>query len=204
MIEQRPGYANYHFNQLQQDQIWTSFQAVSGCREMPSNWKITAQDGSGERVRVVLSEDQCGMQWGDSTAILEPDLELAAQPLPDGSGGLLVALRIWHQFLTGGPNTFGETFYLGGLPKRQDGVLAQVLTGRFETLETRFFFDPENHQLAELEMWTDPGLDPCELFFSDYRTVGNQRLPHRITARYGDAFEWQWSVESYELTEAKP
>jgi S1-C subfamily serine protease len=201
-IELRPGYANYHFNRQMQEQILDGFQAFSNTPAVPDRWKLTATTANGESLRVALATNQAGIQWGDSAQVLDPQTELVEQRIPDGSGGLLAALHLWHRLLCHGPESLDDVFYLGGLPTRRDGTVAQVLVGRYQALETRFFFDPATHQLLELEMWNDPGEDPCELYLDDYREVGGVRLPHCLTARYGDDFRWDLTVEQYELQEA--
>ena len=37
-----------------------------------------------------------------------------------------------------------------------------------------------NGQLAALEMYPDLNVDPCEIYFSQYRDVEGRLLPHRL------------------------
>ena len=43
--------------------------------------------------------------------------------------------------------------------------------------------------------------DPCELQFLDYREGQGVSMPGRLIARYGDAFEWDMSVDQYGMDE---
>ena len=170
LIEERYGYANYYFNRQKANEIWSRFQALGTTDKLARHWNMTARLADKKPVRIVLATDKGGIQWDDSAAVLDMTLDLASQRGPDGSGGLLPAIYLWHRLLTGGPDAFGEVFYLGRLPRRHDGSEADVLVCRFESVETRFLFDPASHQLMEMEMWTDPGVDPCEIQFADYQS----------------------------------
>ena len=99
-----------------------------------------------------------------------------------------------------GPEAYGEVFYLGQLPDERQ-KMQDVLVGRFDTLETRFMFDPETGRLAGLECWSEPENDPCEIEFADFRPVGGVELPHRLLIRSGDFFEWRLEVSSFDLTD---
>ncbi|MDG2014781.1 MAG: trypsin-like peptidase domain-containing protein [Pirellulaceae bacterium] len=202
LIEKRMGFANYYFNRIAREQIWNDFQQAGDTRSLPERWKVTFQVTEGEPVQVALANRVAGIQWGDSAAVLDPSKDLAAQRLPDGSGGLLLAFHVWHRLLHEGWDGMGDIFYLGALPSRQDGEITDVVVSRYDSLECRFFFDLETHRLREIELWTDAGLDPCELYFDDYRKVQGVFMPHRFVAKYGDSFEWEMTVQEYDMNEA--
>ena len=201
LIEERSGFANYYFNRIARDQIWNEFQATGDTRSLPERWKVSFQVKEGEPVQVALAKQTAGIQWGDSAAVLDTAKDLAAQRLPDGSGGLLLAFYMWHRLLHEGWDSMGDVFYLGALPSRQNGEVADVIVGRYDSLECRFFFDMESHRLREIELWTDAGLDPCELYFDDYREVEGVWMPHRFIAKFGDTFQWDMTVQQYEMDE---
>ena len=164
--------------------------------------RITGQLADGTSIRFGLSPGQAGIQWGDSAIVLDPAIDLAGQRVPDGSGGLLVTAQLWHRWLTQGPDSFGEVFYLGGLPGVDSQSVQNVLVGRYESVEMRFMYDQATSRLAAVELWTDRDLDPCEIYFSDYRSVDQDsevQLPHQWLIRYSDDFEWQLSINSFEL-----
>lgn len=207
VIEERHGFANYFFNRQIQDNIWNRVQQHGLTTNVTGKWKISGHLPGGKGVRFALSQTQSGIQWDESAAVLDPEADLAGQRSPDGSGGLLVAAHAWHRFLTGGPGAFGDVFHLGALPAmKPDGhidndLLADVLVGRWQSIESRFLFDPQSGHLIEMEMWTDNELDPCEIRFSDFQPVNGIALPFRWTIRHGDHFEWQLSIDNYELEE---
>ena len=202
MIVERAGYANYFFNEQIQKEIWASSQQTAATTDLPAKWRITGQLADGTSIRFGLSPGQAGIQWGDSAIVLDPAIDLAGQRVPDGSGGLLVTAQLWHRWLTQGPDSFGEVFYLGGLPGVDSQSVQNVLVGRYESVEMRFMYDQATSRLAAVELWTDRDLDPCEIYFSDYRSVDQDsevQLPHQWLIRYSDDFEWQLSINSFEL-----
>ncbi|MGI9517555.1 MAG: hypothetical protein ACR2NP_10935, partial [Pirellulaceae bacterium] len=138
--------------------------------------------------------------WSEGSAVLNPDLDLGAQPVPAGSGGALVALHLWHRLLTGGPDAYGEVFCLGQLPDAE-ARMHDVLIGRFDSVEVRFLFDPDSGRLVALESWSDPEFDPCEITFDDFRDVGGVELPHQMLIQCGDFFQWRLQVSAIELGE---
>ena len=56
----------------------------------------------------------------------------------------------------------------------------------FDLPEIIFMFDPSGGQLLAMEMFPDDSVDPCEIYFSDYRPIGEQRLPNHMQVRHGD------------------
>ena len=201
LVEERVGFANYYFNRMARDQIWNEFQTAGDTRSLPERWKVSFQVKDREPVQVALAQKVAGIQWGDSAAVLDTAKDLAAQRLPEGSGGLLLAFHVWHRLLQQGWEGMGDVFYLGALPSRQNGEIADVIVSRNDSLECRFFFDLESHRLREIELWTDSGLDPCELYFDEYRKVEGVWMPHRFIAKYGDTFQWDMTVQQYEMDE---
>ena len=62
-----------------------------------------------------------------------------------------------------------------------------LLVGLYKGVEAHFMFDPDSGQLLALEMFPDDGVDPCEIYFGDYREVDGLALPHRLEVAACDA-----------------
>ncbi len=107
--------------------------------------------------------------------------------------------HVWRRLLAVGPKEFGETYYLGTLPLIDHDGLFDVLVGTHNVVEAQFAFDPQSGQLVALEMFPETNTDPCEIYFSDYRPVGDRVLPHRMTVRFGDAVYGELVIERFEL-----
>ena len=67
-------------------------------------------------------------------------------------------------------------------PSRVD---TDVLNMSFATFQSKWFFSQKDHKLIGMEMTTTENTDPCELYFSNYKKVGDRSLPHTIEVRYG-------------------
>jgi len=89
--------------------------------------------------------------------------------------------------LVAGPEKFGGTMYYGTAPfPRLEGE-ADVLSAVLNVAEANFVFDKASGRLAMVEMFADPELDPCEIYFSDYRDVGGRQFPHKLEVWHGDS-----------------
>jgi hypothetical protein len=101
-----------------------------------------------------------------------------------------------------GPEKYGETVYIGTAPLINHDGLYDILSGIHNVVEARFAFDPNTGQLVGIEMFPESNVDPCEVYFSDYREVNSRQLPHRIVVRFGDTVFAEMQVEQYDLDSA--
>jgi hypothetical protein len=76
-----------------------------------------------------------------------------------------------------------------------------VLVATHDVVETHFFFDPHSGYLLGLEMFPDSDVDPCEIYFDDYRDVQGRQLPHRLVVHHGDAVFAQIQLDRCTLVE---
>jgi hypothetical protein len=127
--------------------------------------------------------------------------------LPLGSGGMLVALDQYRRLLTQlekGFNANSSTFpgfIHGGMepwyPLPLDGKLPEsyssvrvdcdVLRTKQAQFESKWYFSQKDGLLIGGEVTLFKEEDPCELYFHDYKDVGDGRkLPHTIEVRWGD------------------
>jgi hypothetical protein len=85
-----------------------------------------------------------------------------------------------------GPAKIGDCQYVGTAPLVGRKGLFDALTAAAGGVETHFFFDPANGELAGMECFADSVGDPCEIYFSDYRDVAGRRVPHRMVVIHGE------------------
>jgi hypothetical protein len=133
-----------------------------------------------------LAPDAARATVGDQQYQLQEQQSWSAQLVPEGTGGLLVALHQWRRMLTLGPERYGEVFYLGTAPLVGHEGLVDVLVATHDVIEMRFMFDPSTGLLLAAEMYPDTEVDPCEVFFRDYREIGGRQVPHTLDIRCGD------------------
>jgi hypothetical protein len=161
---------------------------------------LTGADAVGNKIEIELGGDKITGLFGTKPAVLDLARDLDGQLAPDGSGGLLVALHLWRRLLQLGPKQFGDVYYLGTAPVPDRPGLVDVLVATHNVVEARFLFDPETGRLIGLEMFPDDQVDPCEVYFDDYRPVDGRQLPHSLLVRHGDAVYAQFRLESMVLS----
>ena len=106
--------------------------------------------------------------------------------LPEGSGGLLPTLYLWRRLAVQGPGAYGDVYYLGTVPLDGHDDLTDVLVGVHGGVECRFFFDRTEGFLLAIEMSPDEEVDPCEVYFREYRQVGDRWIPGKMEIRHGN------------------
>jgi S1-C subfamily serine protease len=222
--ESRKGFANYHFNKLQQDRLLAGFKRSGDFTALTGGWSavgtIELADRKGE-VKLVWADGADGLTEvkiarsgiEDTVRPLKSEQPLGELQLPQGSGGLLVALYQYRRLLTEGPDGFEGGFDHGGreplYPPRADGstpeglkdlrVDCEVLRTRHGAFEAKWYFDGKDQRLLGVESWVAREEDPCELYFADYRPVDGRQLPHRIEVRHGDKRYAVLTIKGYQL-----
>ncbi|MCA9122814.1 MAG: trypsin-like peptidase domain-containing protein [Planctomycetaceae bacterium] len=196
-IEERSGFANYYFNELNRTRVWNAFHdAVGEFSEAHGNWQLSR----GDEFAVTLGDETSSIKTANVTVSLDPEKDLSQQLMPQGSGGMLTALHLWRRLLVEGPTGFGDVVYVGRAPIVGHEGLFEVLLGTFDVVETHFYFHPISGELRLVEMTPDPGVDPCEVELLDYRDIGGRKLPHRMLIRHGDNAVLDVEVKSIHLS----
>jgi serine protease Do len=198
LFEAKPGYANFHFNRVNQDRVWAAFIARGDFKDLTGTWTLPSEDG---QIRFTIGDKtvEAVLPLGDSKLEINDDLGRTLEPA--GSGGLSAALYLWRRLLIEGPKKFGEMHYLGTLPLAGHGIV-DVLTGTHAKVECRFFFDPAKGHLLGIEMIPEEDVDPCEVFFSDFAEVEGRSLPRRMEVRNGDTVFGNFKLGQFKV-EAK-
>ncbi len=193
-IKPRTGYANYYFNELHRDRVWNAFTAHGAFDETGETWALRAAPAEGGEVRVVLGDQQVTGRFTGQMGQVDLTRDLGEQLDPPESGGLLVALHVWQRMLRLGPLQFGDVYYLGTAPLPGYDGLYDVLVAVHDVIESHFFFEPDSGHLVAIEMFPDSGVDPCEVYFHDYREIDGRQWPHAMHVRYGDrtVMELNW------------
>jgi hypothetical protein len=202
LYQEREGFANYYFNELNRDRVWQAFTGGADFTKLAGTWSIEGAFRGGGDVRLVIDEGKCEGEFDGVQVKLDPESDFSEQTEPAGSGGLMVALHLWHRLLTKGPEKYGEVYYLGTCPALGREGLMDVLVATHNVVESRFQFDPQSGQLVGMDLFSDEHVDPCEVFFDDYREVGPFSLPHRMTVLYGDEAYGVIELLKIELPEA--
>jgi serine protease Do len=199
-IKQRAGFANYYFNELNRTRVWNAFHDMAGdFATIRGDWTLS----KGEEITITLGDSASSIKTATATMTLDREQDLSEQLEPPGSGGMLAALHLWRRLLVEGPTAFGDVVYVGTAPLIGHDGLYDVLLGTFDVVETTFYFDPVSGELRAVEMAPDSGVDPCEIYLSDYREVTGTKLPHRMQIRHGDNIFLELDIESIQLSKSE-
>ena len=184
--ESKPGYANYYFNRQLQEQVWDRFHNSLNAEQIEKKWTITGTLENKQPFQIVLNNKVSGIKLDGKSFVLDTTDEMAEQPVPPNSGGLLLALHLWRKMLVEQPEGYGNVSYEGGLPIVEQGTRNHVLTATIGLVETRFFFDQQTGILARIESATDVSVDPCIIDFDGYQNVDGCLMPTKLTTRYAN------------------
>jgi S1-C subfamily serine protease len=201
---EKPGYVNYYFNQLERDRVWKALVARGDYSALKDAWTIQGETGMGEDLKLEISDTHASIKLPSGELRIELEGSLAARLEPPASGGMLVALAMWRRFLVTGPEQFGEVYYLGTAPLEGRDKLYDVLIANHGDVECQMAFDPENGQLAALEMTPEEDTDPCELYFSEYHEAEGRMVPGRIEVRHGDDYRQAFQCKTYSFEASAP
>ncbi len=155
----------------------------------------------------------------DSVKPLGDGVGQAEMSLPQGSGGMLATL--WHyrilmtQLREGfNPNAnINPGFVAGGsepfYPPPADGktpanlaalrVDCDVLKTKKGQFEAKWYFSQKDRTLLGCEATYNKDEDPCELYFYDFKAVGDVKLPHKIVCKFGDKTFGTLTARTYTL-----
>ena len=213
----RRGYANYYFNQRQQELIYNELidQAPVEHISKASTWTVvgTSQGDPGVPFRCVVSRD--GMRWelGDESTEFEGKNDFYEAINSRSASSVIAALDGWRRLLREGPKKFGETYYFGSVPLYGERPLRDCLIGNDGELEIRWLTHPDTGQLEAMEVFADRDLDPLEVRFGYQDEAGNlNATPTSMDLRFGvdsllklkiDQWESEPGEESQEAPEGE-
>ena len=200
--EARHGYANYHFNAINQQRVWNSFLKHGDFSDSDAQWHLTTEKNGKQKVAIQFGPRKGTYQLPVNELTVNFTRELGTDLAPKGSGGMLLALHLWQRLLRQGIEKYGEVYYLGTMPLPEKsswrtGKQHDVLVANFEGVESRFLFDPDSGSLAAMEMTPAEDLDPCEIRFGDYRKVDGRMLPHKLDVRHGQESYGVFSIKKF-------
>jgi serine protease Do len=201
--EEKAGYANYHFNRVERDRIWSAFTALGDFSKFTGTWTLSGNLPTGGDVKFELGDTACAasVPAGDSGFQLDEDLSQALDP--PGSGGMLAALSLWRRLLVKGPAQFGDVSYLGTLPLDRWGEEYDVLVGLHAGVEARFYFDRETAQLAAMEFFPAEDAAPCRLKFSQFVESNGNFWPGYVIVNVGETQYSDFELKTFEAAAAK-
>ena len=206
-LVERKGYANYFFNQQQQDRFIDSlrkqFPAMENTGGQSKAWEIKGTTAGENPVQVVIrvGPDAIAMVIGDQPMQAQDRGDLYDAISASSVGGIVSALEGWRRMLEEGPKKFGESYYLGTMPLAGKRPLRDCMVGIDGEIEVRFLSHPETGLVEVVEAFADRDEDPAELWIlRDGDSPGD--VPSGLDLRYGvesvlkiKVDQWNWVEE---------
>ncbi len=231
MVEAKKGYANYWFNNYETEKLIAAFKKHGEATKFDGNWSLDGDiklaDGRGGELKIEWVDDKEGVtevKFARNTIIdalkpLDGTVTASERSLPQGSGGLMVAMYQYKQLLSKMKAGFNRNdsnnpgFTHGGVEpvypvqldlkvgeelkeKRIDCQVLRTVQGNYSA---KWFFDPKDSSLIGFESTFSKDEDPCEVYFFDYKEVNGIKLPHKMTVRWGDKAYCSMTVKGYTL-----
>jgi serine protease Do len=210
LYKQQKGFANFHFNEVQRDKLLAAVKKHGDFSAAATS--LIGEGTYDQGVRKGEVRFEVTQHAEDPTVALRMNIDQKLNPLkknadlreltePINSGGLMMALYHYHRFLALGAEGFEGEFVHGGseplYPPKADGstpkslaelrVDTDVIRTRHGSVSCKWYFAKADHRLIGLETTVSKEIDPCEVFFADYKDVGGGRsLPHRIEVHHND------------------
>jgi serine protease Do len=231
LFEAKPGFANYYFNKLERDKLLAAAKKNGDFSKLTGDWKIEFNASVKEHAsKGSLKISETGAADGKNPVVKAnvADFEYVLEPyttddkgdatFPPFSGGWLMAMFQYRNFLVYGEKEFKKEFCHGGtepfyLPPPAEGRPDYAALRRdCDVIRTeptvshpaKWYFSKDNATMLGFEMWLDRENDPCEVYFSDYKKIGTgQLMPHHIEVRYADKPYAAFDIIGYELKEGK-
>lgn len=185
LFVKKTGYANYYFNQQEQQRVLGGLANLQSWRSAAGRWKLTGKTTLGDEFALTLSDKGLGLQLPGRPGL---------QPLetgdfldePPGSGGLLAALYQFKLLLTKGTEAFTEFQYVGSQPLEGRNIQVDVLLTRKSAVETWWYFRKTDGVFVGFDSRLGNDVDPCEIRFLDFGDFAGKRFPSRFSVHHGD------------------
>ncbi len=208
LLQERRGFANYHFNLVQQQDFISALrkQSPGGQANQAVTWVIEGEtdEANPTAVQIRVESGNMAMVVGNTAIEAKTRADLYDAVEARSIGGLLPALDAWRRMIASGPKQFGESYYLGTMPLGGERPLRHCLVGIDGEMEVRWLYHPETSLVEAVEVFADRDSDPAELWVT--REDGDDK-PVVLDLRYGVESILKVRVKSWrseETTEKQP
>ncbi len=181
----KPGFANYYFNQMQQDRLLDALRDSSNFSDRKGTWSLIGKQIEGSDFTLTLADKGIGLELGNDV-YLQPLESGTLLDEPPGTGGLLAALHHFRLLLSGQSARFTDFYYLGS--ERLDGKseLVDVLIATQTGTISRWYFNKSDMTLRGYDFYLTENSEVCAIRFDQFQTLNGQKFPGVIDIRYGN------------------
>ena len=195
------GFANYYFNELEQNRVWNAWNSRSSPAGASGDWTLAGPLAGGGRYNLKITGDAATLKLPSTEIDWKAEDVLSKSLLPEHSGGMLPALYLWRRLAVEGLGRFGDVYYFGTAPLAEHDGLADVLVGTHKGVDCRFYFQPADGRLLALEMFSSEDSDPCEIYFSEYHETNGRLTPGKMEVRFGNEAFATLKIEEFNAAE---
>lgn len=186
LFVKKAGFANYYFNQLEQQRVSHGLEPLHSWRTVAGRWKLTGKTSAGDDFVLTMADKGLGLQLPGRPGLQPLDAGTEFLDEPPGSGGLLAALYQLKLLITAGTEAFTEFTYVGSQPLDGRGDPVDVLRTRKSGVESYWFFRKSDGAFVGFNSQLGTDVDPCEIRFLEMNNFAGKRFPSRFTVRHGD------------------
>ncbi len=172
----KPGFANYRFNQLEQDRVFAPLKGFGDFASAAGSWRLSGQSMAGDKFELTIAVKGVGLEIRDAAFFQQlEDTDPADEP--QGTGGFLIAAHQLRLLLQAGAKGFSECHYFGSEPIDGRGELTDVIVTTMGAIETRWFFSRASGLLVGLDSRLLEDAEPCQIRFESWNDFSGRRLP---------------------------
>lgn len=185
LYEERPGFANYYFNRLEQQRVLKGLAEFGDYSTLKGRWRFSGTTSDGRPFEFTLADQGLFLKLGKNAIYHQPrDVDPIDEP--PGSGGLLTALEQLKILLVRGQEGFSTSYYVGSEPLDGVGPLVDVFFTQQGTVQTQWFFDRQSGRFVGFDTALTTDADPAEIRIQELADFTGRRFLGHWTARAGD------------------
>ncbi|MGQ0633131.1 MAG: S1C family serine protease [Planctomycetaceae bacterium] len=187
---QRPGFANYYFNERERDRVLRGLHAWGDYTQDNGVWKLsgTLSADKEQSFEFALADKVSALTLdnGKQAFALEVTADANLEDERLETAQLLLGMHHLRTLLRQGPAGFSECYYLGSEPLDGIGPTVDVLYCERYGARSHWFFDRVTGDCVGCDTYRDDDVDPSELRFKATGEFSGRRLPAEWSVRNGE------------------
>ncbi len=198
----KAGFANYRFNQLEQDRVLASLKSLGDFASATGTWRLNGQSTTGDPFELTVSAKGIGLEIRDA-AFFQQLEDTDGADEPPGTGGFLIGVHHLRLLLSKGPAAFTDSYYFGSEPLDGRGELVDVLVCGLSAVETRWYFSRSSGVLVGFDTRLHEDAEACVVRLTGLVDFAGKRLPQTWMVRSGEKEFATMRVERIEFAAMK-
>lgn len=200
---ERPGFANYYFNQLERDRTLKGLAAFGDLTGKAGPWKAAGTlEKDAVPFELTLNDKVGGLSLSAGQKVFAQELSADArfEDEPPATGGLLLAMHHFRLLLTRGKDGFSEFYYLGSEPLDGTGERVDVIHAELAGARSSWYFSRDSGVLVGFDLHRDDEVDACEVRFEQSRDESGLRLPAGMIVHHADQVFGRFLFTGWQLS----